>query len=138
MKFKMWYWILLVLVCVMVVGSSLFLISPWKDRAEYSYDEVTAYVKNDLLKYEGVIACPNFTGYYAGEGKWSGTCQVTSRYSVTIQAPSYSTKSLLGKYSTPPDQSEYPKTLIRMNEETSIWNFYEKTLTTEVIELKEE
>ncbi len=123
MRTKWWHWVLLGLGFVMFLSGLGYVvveytnstfrpftsISEFFDKPEFTYDEVVALVKRDLLDHPTtVISSSDFTGSYVGHGKWSGTCR--------------------GQYG---GGSDWLSATVSIE-----WNFYEKSQTTEIVESK--
>jgi hypothetical protein len=133
MKRKWWLWFILAIGCLLIIVGVVALILSSKpevkaDIPQFSYDEVVAIVKQDLLKREvnsyKVIASYNYSGQYLGHGKWSGSCTILTEG--IIEFPSESRE---GDIKVP--QLLGPGEHYAIND-TRLWNFYEKSQTVEL------
>jgi len=127
MKRKWWLWFILAIGCLLIIVGVVALILPSKpevkaDIPQFSYDEVVAIVKQDLLKREvgsyKIVNSYNYSGEYLGHGKWSGSCIIVP--SVT-QAPPILIVPQIEPYSAPP--------IVII---TRQWSFYEKSQTVDL------
>ncbi len=108
----------------MVVGGSVWVVSPWEDKSEFTYDEVVAMVKSGLLEQgfrgEAVESVTISGTEYVGNGKWLGTGFVEYEHW------SYGIPRLGEK-----------RELMLFHDTANIeWNFYEKSGTTEIIRIE--
>ena len=134
---KWWYWLLLSLGSVMIIGGILSIIQPWVDKPEFTSDEVIAIVKfhlteNNLLR---ATESADFMALYGGNGKWGGYCQTQV------------TKNGQPKWTNQYGQVVYTDNIANWGRISGgvwwpvmnriIWNFYEKSKTTEIVTAKE-
>jgi hypothetical protein len=131
MKRKWWVWFILAIGCLLIIVGVVALILPSKpevkaDIPQFSYDEVVAIVKQDLLKREvssyKVVVSYNYSDKYLGHGKWSGSCTIRTEgvLEFTQEQGDIKIPQLLGP-------GEHYAVIT-----TRQWSFYEKSQTVDL------
>ncbi len=107
----------------------------WGDKPEFSEDEVVALAKNGIIQ-QGFLGWPVVSvdidvSYYVGDGKWSGSGEVTYLREGTAPRITWVWPLSLG----PKDVSE-PRIIKIRGTHSITWNYYEKSKTVEIVEHK--
>jgi len=134
--------LLLLIGIALIVGPVLAILAPW-ENSRFSENEVRAMVQHDLLSTQ-VLSPPGLTDFdavYSGDGLWAGTCSgelITQRVTSTWGTSS-GLRPSIGSRLTSETEPQLEVFGVTSTKKINVsWRFYEKSQTTEVVELIEQ